>query len=400
MTERQGVASRQSGTVSKTKVLVAILAMCSIMMAYSAIMPILSEVQKSFPEASASSVQVVYSIAMLVSLPVMLASGVLTRWFSKKALTVFGSLLLALGFLPAFLHGSLIELYVGSALVGAGSGIVNIISSALISDYYDGVDKARVMGYQSAALSLMGAVLAFASGQIAVMWQWWWSFLLFLVGIPVAAVIAVCLPKDKPVPQDAETTKATYSKGVIIWAILAFAWSVFMYAFNTNIAMFIESAGFGGADVAGGVTTMFSLIGLPAGFVVGACVGALKRNVVPAACLLCAIGMVAIGLAPNIVVVYVGAFLFGLGFAIRNPCVVTFTAYIVPAAGVAAAIALVQAAGTVAGFISPFVVNFIASFFGGDLRATFVAVGVVLGAITVAYFLLNPVHNDDIEAAE
>lgn len=386
---------------SKAKILIALLTMSGVMATNGAIMPILNEISISFPEASTNAIQMAYSVSLLVSLPVMLASGVLTNRFSKKGLVLVGLLLMSVGgAFPVVLHSSLVHVYIGSAFVGAGSGIVNILSSSLISDYYDGVDKARVMGYQSAALSLMGAVLAFASGQIAVMWQWWWSFLLFLVGIPVAVVIAICLPKDKPIPQDAETTKTTYSKGVIVWAVLAFVWSVFMYAFNTNIAMFIESAGFGGADVAGGVTTMFSLIGLPAGFVVGACVGALKRNVVPAACLLCAIGMVVVGLAPNIVVVYIGAFLFGLGFAIRNPCVVTFTAYIVPAAGVAAAIALVQAAGTVACFISPFVVNFVAGFFGGDLRATFVAVGIALGVITVAYFLLNPVHNDDIESAE
>lgn len=382
---------------ANARVLVAILAMCSVMLAYSAIMPILNEVGKSFPDASTSAVQVVYSIAMLVSLPFMLAAGWLTSRFSKKALSIAGLLLLSCGALPAVLHGSLLQVYLGSALVGAGTGVVNIISSTLISDYYKGVQKGRIMGYQSAALSLMGGMLAFGGGQIAAMWEWWYAFLLFLVGLPIALVVFALLPQDTPARQEAGQKNSSYSQGVLVWAALAFFFSIFMYAFNTNIAMFIEVEGFGGPDVAGVVSTMFSFIGVPAGLVVGACVKLLRRNVVAIACGFCALGMVVIGVAPSLPVVYIGSFLFGLGFAIRNPCVVTFAAYLVPASGAAAAIALVQAVGTVAGFLSPFVVNFISALFGGSFRMTFLVCGIILAILAAGYYFLNPVSNEHIE---
>ena len=94
---------------------------------------------------------------------------------------------------------------------------------------------------------------------------------------------------------------------------------------------------------------------------------------------------------------YVGAFLFGLGYAVRNPANVTFSAYLVPTAASAAAIALVQALGTVAGFLSPAVVNFISGLFDGSFRTTFLVCGVALGILSALYFLFNPVSNEAIE---
>ena len=383
---------------SKAKILVALLTMSGVMATNGAIMPILNEISISFPEASTNAIQMAYSVSLLVSLPVMLASGVLTNRFSKKGLVLVGLLLMSVGgALPVVLHSSLVHVYIGSAFVGAGSGIVNILSSSLISDYYDGVDKARIMGYQSAALSALGGVCTMASGMIAATWHWWFSFVLFLVGLPVFVLVMVLLPPDKPLGESAPKAGSVYKAGLIWWAILSFIWSVFMYAFNTNISMFIDEQGFGGADVAGIVSSIFMIVGIPGGLVLGPCIKVMKRHVVAIACAVAASGMLVIGLAPNIGFVYVGAFLFGLGYAVRNPANVTFSAYLVPTAASAAAIALVQALGTVAGFLSPAVVNFISGLFDGSFRTTFLVCGVALGILSVLYFLFNPVSNEAIE---
>lgn len=389
--------SKRSG---KTRILIALLAMSGVMSTNNAIMPILNEISVSFPDASTNAIQMAYSVSLLVSLPIMLLSGVLVKRFSKKRLVLAGLLLLGIGgSVPVVVHASLVHIYIGSAFVGAGSGIVNILSSALISDYYDGVDKARVMGYQSAALSALGGICTMASGMVATQWHWWYSFALFLLALPVFVLVMALLPLDKPLRDQAPAASNVYKAGLIWWAVLAFLWSIFMYAFNTNISMFIDEEGFGGADVAGGVSSMFMIIGIPGGLILGSCIKVFKRSVVAVACAVCAVGMVVIGLAPNIAFVYVGAFLFGLGYAVRNPANVTFAAYLVPTAGSAAAIALVQALGTVAGFISPAVVNFLSSLFGGSFRTTFLVCGVAMAVLTVLYFVANPVKNEAIEGS-
>ncbi|MDR1272726.1 MAG: MFS transporter [Clostridiales Family XIII bacterium] len=386
---------------AKAKVLISLLAMSSVMMVTALVMPILSEIGRNFPDASVSQVQVVYSIASLVSLPIMLLSGVVTTFFSKKKLIVLGlALSLGGGIFPRFFHEHLWQLYLGSAVIGGGIAIVNILSSTLISDYYDGVDKGRVMGYQSAALSMMGGIFSAGAGKIAVESSWPNAFLLSLYIAPIIAVVVFCLPADKPARREkaVEIEGRVYSKKLLGWGALGFLWSIFMFAMNTNISMYIEAEGFGGADVAGYVSTIFMLIGIPGGILLGPCMKLMKRHVVCIMCYVTAAGMIMLYFAHSLTVVFIAAFIYGLGFAIRNPATITFTAYLVPKRGTAQAIAYVQALGTVGGFISPFVVNAISSLFGGSFRVVFGVCGVALLVLSVAYTFFNPVRNKDIEA--
>lgn len=383
---------------SDARTLVAILAVCSVMMTNAAIMPLLGEISRAFPDESVSAVQTVYTLTTLAQLPFMLLSGNLTGRFSKKGLSMAGLALVAAGggVLPLFLHGSLAELYVAAFLIGAGSGICNIMSSALISDHYQGVDKGRVMGYQSAALSTVGGVMSFASGLVAVRFAWWASFALYLLVIPLLALVARFLPSDRPVVFEKGEARASYSGKVILWATLAFFFGLFMYSFMNNIALYLESLQLGGADAAGFVSTLFMLVGIPAGLVMGAVLKRLKRHTVWVNCALVAAGVLLLACARDLAMVYAAALVFGIGYALRNPSVVTFTAYLAPGNSAAAAIALVQSCGTACGFVSPFVVNAIRGAVGGDYRTTFLACGVALAALTVCYALLNPVTNEDI----
>lgn len=383
---------------TKTKALVAILAMCSLMMSNTAIAPLLNEASVSYPDAGMSAIQLIYSITMLAQLPTMLLAGSLTKKVSKKSLSFIGLGLVALGgALPLWLHATLVRIYAASALIGAGCGIINIVGSTLISDYYDGVEKGRIMGYQSAAISVLGGAMSFASGIIASDFIWWASFLLFLVAVPILIVVAVCLPPDTPtLPSDNEPS-GSYSKDVVVWAILAFLFGTFMYAFQNNISMFLSAEGFGGAEVAGYVSTMLMLIGIPGGLLLGFVLRKLKRRTVWVSGAVLALGMMVIAWAPSIEIVYAGTLLYGLGFALRNPGIITFTAYLAPGKSTATAIALVQAAATVCGFASPFAVNAVAALLGGDFRLTFTACGIILLAITAAYVVLNPVADSDIE---
>ena len=376
--------------MKKTKITIALLVMSTVLMMKMAVSPILFEIGKSFPEAGLSQIQMVYTITAIVALPIMLLSGNLTGMISKKNLVLAGLVFLTVGgVMPFFLHSSLWQLYVASAVMGTGIAIVNVLSSALISDYFQGIDKGRVMGYQSAALSVAGAVFSSASGKIATAFGWPCSYLLFLI-------VFFMLPADKPQKQE-KGSGSIYTKKLITWAVLGGLLSIFMYAYDTNISMFIETEGFGGADTTGTVSAMFLIIGIPAGLLLGNLMKIFKRNVVGISSLTLAAGMLVLAAAQNLPMVYLGAFLYGIGFAVRNPAAITFTAYMVPPAAAAAAIAFVNALSTAAGFISPYIVNGISAMFGGSFRITFLVCGIVLVIIGIGYLVLNPVQNSDME---
>ena len=149
----------------KKKILIAILCMSAVMNAFMAVSPILAEVGKSFPNAGSSQIQMVYTIGSLVALPIMLVAGRLANYVPKKYLAMIGMVIMLLGgMLPQIMHQHLWQLYVASGVIGFGMAFINIISSTLISDHFTGLSKGAVMGYQSAAVSIGGALTSYVSG--------------------------------------------------------------------------------------------------------------------------------------------------------------------------------------------------------------------------------------------
>jgi MFS family permease len=375
--------------------LTAVCCVSSLLLLYIAVSPILSVMQKSFPDATPSQIQMVYTTILLASIPSMLLAGVLTRLASKKALCVAGMLIMmAGGLMPLVLRSRLWMLYLGSGVTGIGMGIINIISSALISDHFKGLEKGKIMGYQSAAVSTGSAICTLLSGKIAETAGWHVSYAVFLFVLPMLVVFILLMPADKKQDKVAPVGKI-YSKRLSWWAFIGFLWAVFMTAFQTNIAMFIEEAGFGGTGLSGAVSALFLLLGIPAGFTVGLCMKKLGPHAAGAASLLSAVGMLTVAAAQSVAVLFIGAFLFGAGFAVRTPVAITCATYLAPESAAAPAIAIANAGMSVGSFVSPAVVNSLASFTDGTFRSTFFVCGLALIAVSLLYLFLNPVRGED-----
>lgn len=146
----------------------------------SSLSPILAEIGKSFPNAGDAAVQIVLTLINLVTLPVMLIEPFLESRFTKRGIAVAGTvLMLAGGLLPQAFHSRLWMIYGASIVIGAGLSLVVVVSSSLISDYFTGIEKSRVMGFQSIFISIGGTLIAKGSGLFAVMTDWWRGYLVF-----------------------------------------------------------------------------------------------------------------------------------------------------------------------------------------------------------------------------
>lgn len=123
----------------------------------SSLSPILAEIGKSFPNAGDAAVQIVLTLINLVTLPVMLIEPFLESRFTKRGIAVAGTVLMLAGsLLPQAFHSRLWMIYGASIVIGAGLSLVVVVSSSLISDYFTGIEKSRVMGFQSIFISIGG----------------------------------------------------------------------------------------------------------------------------------------------------------------------------------------------------------------------------------------------------
>lgn len=368
---------------SKKVIAAGLLIMSLTMSCNSSLSPILAEVGKSFPEASDSAIQIVLTLINLTTLPMMLIEPLLEPKMTKRDIAVLGTVLMLIGgFMPQFLNAQLWMLYAASVVIGAGLSLVVVVSSSLISDYFTGIDKSRMMGFQSIFVSIGGAIIAKGSGLFTAMAGWHRGYLVFLICIPIIIIVLLTVPKGEVV-QQTEKTKAGISGSMVYFGVLCLITGIFVATFNTNIAMYIDRNGIGDASTAGTVSSIMQVVGIIGGLVLGNTVKIFKRFTIGAAIILMAIGTAMVGFSTSFPVICVGAVIVGFGFAIRNPGAVTFAANMVPAAQASLAIAIVSATYNVGNFISAYIVNAMASVMGDDIANRFIISAIALAIIGI-----------------
>ena len=378
------------------KIIVAIFAASAMMASCNTLVPLLAKIRESFPEQSVSQVQMVFTLTSLVAVPTMLVSSALTRAFSKKALTAVSLLFMLVGgMIPVFVNETFWVLYVAAALIGVGMGILNVMSSALVSDHFKGLDKGRVMGIQSIALSCGSALMSWLSGEIAKTAHWSRAMLVFLIAIPLLLVFLLFMPADSRTPIQ-PSGKAVYNRRLIFFVILTLFWGLLYTSFQTNVAMFIEETGYGDTAFAGVVSAVFMVIGIPCGLLMGPMIKLTKNKLLPLAILSAAAGMLCAAFAKGPVPIFIGSLLVGIAFGTYGPASNTAAATMVPAEAAAAGIALMKAVGHFGRFFSPKVLNAVSELFGGGFRKVFLVGGVGLAILGAVFLIFNPVKDEDL----
>ncbi len=379
-------------TTKNKKVIAAGLLVMSLTMACnSALAPILAEVGKFFPDAGDSAIQIVLTLINLTTLPMMLIEPAFESKITKRDIALIGTILMLVGALvPQVLNSQLWMLYVASIIIGAGLSLVVVVSSSLISDYFTGIEKSRVMGFQSIFVSIGGTIIAKGSGMLTAMAGWKRGYLVFLICIPIVLIVALTVPKGEAVKKEESGEKAGISGSMVYFGVLCLITGIFVATFNTNIAMYIDRKGIGDASTAGTVASIMQVIGILGGLVLGNTVKLFKRFTIGASILMMAAGTAMVGFSTSLPVICVGAAVVGFGFAIRNPGAVTFAANMVPAAQASLAIAIVSATYNVGNFVSAYVVNPIANMMGDDIANRFIVSAVALVVIGVVALIKAP----------
>ena len=376
----------------RNKVVIAagLLIMSLTMACNSALAPILAEVGKSFPQESDASIQIVLTLINLITLPMMLLEPALERFMTKRDIAILGTFLMLIGgLLPQVLNTQLWMLYLASIVIGTGLSLVVVTSSSLISDYFTGIDKSRIMGYQSIFVSIGGTIIAKGSGTFTAAWGWEKGYLVFLIAVPIIIAIFCMVPKGSvTVPVKGE--KSGIDSKMVYFGLLCLVTGIFVAIFNTNLAMYLDRKGIGDAATTGTVASIMQIVGILGGLILGMVVKFFKRFTIGASILLMGVATLIVGTSTNIPMICAGAFLFGIGFAIRNPGAVTFGANMVPAAQASMAIAIVSATYNVGNFISAYVVNPMAAMLGDDISNRFIVAAIGLFIVGIVALVKAP----------
>jgi MFS family permease len=158
----------------------------------------LAYIQKAFPGASPTSINMILSLPMIFVIIANLISGKLCFYFSKKAILLIGLAIYIFGGVGgAFINSSVLQILIMRAIVGIGAGLIVPLTGAYITELWEGDERVAMMGYTNGGASLITIVLTMAAGFLCMV-KWEYTFLAYLVFIPLFILELLVLPKTPP----------------------------------------------------------------------------------------------------------------------------------------------------------------------------------------------------------
>jgi MFS family permease len=291
----------------------------------SMIGPALPEILDAFDAPTSASGWIVAagSLPGIVVAPIVgfLADRYGRREILVPSLVVFGLAGTAAAFSPS------LEVLVGLRLLqGAGSaGLINL-AVVVIGDHWSGTGRTRMIGRNSAVLTMGLAVFPLLSGVLVDLGGWRLAFAVFPVGLLTAGFVAVSLGHREGDPVDLveqyrHTRPALVRRSFLATLTANFVVFVLIFGALLTIVPVLLGDEFALSGTARGV-----VLALPA---IGAATGSLltgplssrwsMRGVLTAGSLLFAVALVGLAAAGSLVVLVPAIVVFGLGEGLMVP---------------------------------------------------------------------------------
>lgn len=338
----------------------------------------LAKIAEAFPNVGISAVQMLTVLPSLIAILVILLSGVLSSWITKKQIVVVSmALMLVGGLLPVVLHDHFYQLVIASVIFGLGYGGISPLTTALIHEHYSQEEQPAMLGFQSAVIGLGGVLFSYLGGRLAAV-RWWYAYFAYLLFIPILILI-LFLPKG----QVSERGKGgafwkLWNRRLLFYVVQSLLFGIFFFTFQTNIALLIENRGLGGPEAAGTVLSLQSAFGIISGVLGGKILGKLKNMSLPTIFLVAACGLLTIYFSGSIAPIYLAAASIGFVFSLRMPAGYLKATDSVAPVCATLAITVYCSASQAGQFLSPLCINGICDLLFLDLGQKFLLSGAAL----------------------
>nr|HPI99026.1 MFS transporter [Synergistales bacterium] len=185
-------------------------------------------------------------------------------YFSKRRVLLAGLIIYVAGGAGGGISNSIYTLLGFRALLGLGVGMVMPFSTALISDLFEGADRARLMGLSSSS-NMLGGMLALLFSGFLASFSWRFPFAIYFFAIPVFLMNFRYLPE--PPENEILTDKGKLQTRVYWLALAMFLLNLTFYVLPLTMALFITEQSLGSPGICG-LAIAFSTAG---GFLAGLC---------------------------------------------------------------------------------------------------------------------------------
>lgn len=285
------------------------------LMSTSAVSPALGEISDYFCFAEESLIRLIPVIHAITIVPTIFFVGRLARVFSGKSLLIFGLLVFTLSGTAGGFVSNVYALLLTRIFMGFGLGLVIPFSTALISDFFEGDEKTRLMGLSSSLNMLGGMIALLVAGQLAFL-SWRLPFLIYTFGIPVLIMTIRFLP-NLTVNDTEGATIPTSPRGSILPIVLSmFIFNLIFFILTPTMAFYLRHNSLGDSRITGMVIASANIGGFLAGIFLPQTRKALGKYFIPTVLFSTGMGFFLLSKATLISVVFLGTVI--IGFANRS----------------------------------------------------------------------------------
>ncbi|WP_292365539.1 MULTISPECIES: MFS transporter [unclassified Methanoculleus] len=316
-----------------------LLAAMMVLMGGAAVAPALPLISDAFPDASEATISLIITLPALAIALTGFFIGALSDRIGKIPVLAASVAIFSIAGCSGFFLTSLSAILVGRFILGIGISGIICTTSALIVCYYDGISRARVLGYQAAAMGTGVLVLEISGGYLAGI-SWRAAFLIYLVGIVILAGVLLTMrePARVSVEKAAGAPEETFPAFLLLPGyVTLFLGNMLFFLVPTKFPYLIanlDAARVVGENFAlttgiflGAMGCASSLVGL----VYGRVAWRFHRyTLLTLAFVFFGIGLCGLGFATSLLTVGISVILVGLAEGILMPTILNWIAAVTP----------------------------------------------------------------------
>ncbi len=348
----------------------ALLSISLVLTSASAISAVIPMMLNQLPGVSSSLIESVVTIPSFSMMLFVLLSGPISSRLGKKNTVLLGLLLVVIGGILPMLTTNITWILALRLVLGAGLGMFNSLAVSLISDFFEGDERAQLVGFQSAVQGLGSSLATFVAGQLALI-DWPFAFLCYAITIPIALLFFFIIPEPEREEPTVSSIGTGHRGGGISLSVLGlgaalFLFMTFIMIVYTKTGIMIAEKSMPNAGFLGTALTLFSLSTMIAGFLFGR-IYKWFRNYAPfISSLLTATGFVLLWFAQNVTMVTVAMLIIGFSFALFIPYIFTILTKIVPKGSETISISIAMVGSNLGAFASPYVIKLVGVLSGNE----------------------------------
>lgn len=372
-------------------------------LAMSAVSPALENIGQVFPDVPRAFISMLSTLPALICVPVgIFSTSMLGRKISFRSMAALGALFLFSGGIGPIFAKTFFTLLLWRMVFGIGMGVMAPMGSALLFVCFN-KEEAEIQSSADTISNSVGAIVyQLLGGYLCSSLGWNSTFLVYLLILPTMGFVLFALCRidvakqrfliDRDSGFRTKKSSAKYGRNFWCWCGLYGLFCILFYPLVTDMSALVLNNGYGNANAVSVILSCYTVGGALGGFLYHfPAIRRMNTKVFALVFSVAALGFFSIIQATNVLVLVMGAFIFGIGYGIFTAAIIIFAGYSVPRElrmGVMSRILVFTGLGE---FASAFIISFIKNqvFHSSNDRFSYMFSFACL-VILAALFLVKP----------